>query len=149
MENRRRTYIYIYIVLLSSIFVKHALKIARKIARLPETNYFARLWGLQPPSSYAYASSFPSGCTAVVGGSQAGEPASSWRSQGGAGAAGGRSKRGRQLPKSFDYTPRASSPPPTYDTAVELGIARPRPAVPGARFRRQSLSDIRSSNLEP
>jgi len=33
----------------TSSFYHHALKIARKIARLPETNYFARLWGLQPP----------------------------------------------------------------------------------------------------
>ena len=54
VENRRRTYIYIHTVLLSSIFVKHALNshfAARKIARLPEKKYFARLWkGCSPPA---------------------------------------------------------------------------------------------------
>jgi len=42
----------IYIVLLSSIFVKHALNFhfaARKISRLPEKKYFARLWGAAAP----------------------------------------------------------------------------------------------------
>ena len=51
VKNRRRTYIYIYIVLLSAIFVKHALNshfAARKIT-LPDSR------GLQPPGSYAYA----------------------------------------------------------------------------------------------
>ena len=60
VENRWRTYIYIYIVLLSSVFVKHALNSHFVKYILPDQlldcpkKYFARLWGLQPPSSYAY-----------------------------------------------------------------------------------------------
>ena len=65
VENRWRTYIYIYIVLLSSIFVKHALnshfRCPKNCSIARKKNYFARLWGLQPtqppPSSYAYACS--------------------------------------------------------------------------------------------
>jgi len=54
-KSLKNLYLHLHCFLhcfLSSIFVKHA---AGKIARLPEKNYFARLWGLQPPSSYAYA----------------------------------------------------------------------------------------------
>jgi len=57
---------YIYIVLLSSIFVKHALNshfvkyvLPEKLLDCPKKNYFARLWGAAAPpppvpSSYAY-----------------------------------------------------------------------------------------------
>jgi len=50
VENRRRTYIYIYTVLSSSIFVKHAQNshfAARKNARLPEKNILPDSGGLQ------------------------------------------------------------------------------------------------------
>jgi len=56
VENRWRTHIYIYIVLSSSIFVKHALNshfvkyiLPEKLLDCRKKNYFARLWGAAAP----------------------------------------------------------------------------------------------------
>jgi len=56
VENRWRTHIYIYIVLPSSIFVKHALNshfvkyiLPEKLLDCQKKNYFARLWGAAVP----------------------------------------------------------------------------------------------------
>ena len=61
VENRWRTYIYIYIVLLSSIFVKHALNshvAARKVVRLPEKISCPTLGGAARSShAYGYSNS--------------------------------------------------------------------------------------------